>query len=69
MHRADGDALFVAVVAWGMAVAQWHWCLSIEEISAVRMVLNSLCGCGCGGGWVAVDIDLIFRKKKPSPNF
>jgi hypothetical protein len=54
------SGVVVALVAWGVAVAGWQWDQSIEEISAVRMVPDTLCGCGCGGGWVAVKIFFIF---------
>jgi hypothetical protein len=47
-------------VAWGVAVAGWQWHQSIEEIKAVRMVPDTMCGCGCGGGWVAVEKMLDF---------
>jgi hypothetical protein len=28
-----------ATVGWGVAVAGWEWCQSIEESEAVRMVV------------------------------
>jgi hypothetical protein len=52
----DDDAFGVAVALSGLAaevgvaVAGWQWCQSIAEISAVRMVVESMYGCGCGGG-------------------
>jgi hypothetical protein len=39
----------------------WQWYYSIEEISAVRMVLKSAAECDCGSGWVAPKLDLNFR--------
>jgi hypothetical protein len=50
---AEVTVMWVAV-ARGVALARWQWYHSTQRVSAVRMVLDSMCGCGCGGGWVAV---------------
>jgi hypothetical protein len=44
-----------------VAVAGWQWYNSMEEISAVRMVVVSSSECDCGSGWVVVKLDLNFR--------
>jgi hypothetical protein len=40
-------------IGWGVAVAGWQWYRWIEEIGAVILVYDRVCGSDWGGsGWV-----------------